>query len=228
MTQAYVYKWIHLPTMKWYVGSRYKSGCHPSDGYICSSKIVRPLIQSRPWEWQRNIIGIGSKEEMLDLEREILTLFDAAKDSRSFNQTNGAGKFSGRDKPHTKETKDKMRLAQKDRNRGLTYEQIHGEEKARKLKEKLANKKGPNIGRIWEEEIREKQRIAAINRPPVSQETKLKMSQSQRGKKAKLSVEEVYEIKYILTYKECKLKYNHKVSMGTIEQIRGGSVWKWV
>lgn len=99
MTQAYVYKWTHLPSMKWYVGSRYKPGCHPNDGYICSSKIVKPLIRSRPWEWQRDIIGIGSKEEMLDLEREILSLFDAAKDSRSFNQTNGAGKFSGQQGP---------------------------------------------------------------------------------------------------------------------------------
>ena len=32
-TQAYLYKWIHIPTQKWYVGSRTAKGCHQADGY---------------------------------------------------------------------------------------------------------------------------------------------------------------------------------------------------
>jgi hypothetical protein len=40
-TIAYVYKWTHIPTSKWYVGSRTAPGCHPDDGYICSSKLIK-------------------------------------------------------------------------------------------------------------------------------------------------------------------------------------------
>lgn len=98
-TVAYVYKWTHIPTLRWYVGCRYATGCHPDDGYICSSKIVKPLIKANPEEWRREIIAVGSKVDMLELEHEILTLFDAAKDSRSFNKNNGGGKFFGQQGP---------------------------------------------------------------------------------------------------------------------------------
>jgi hypothetical protein len=43
-TKAYLYRWTHIPSQKWYVGSRTGKGCHPDDGYICSSKIVKPMI----------------------------------------------------------------------------------------------------------------------------------------------------------------------------------------
>jgi hypothetical protein len=45
-TLAYVYKWTHLPTLMWYVGSRTAEGCHPEDRYICSSKSVS--MKGRP------------------------------------------------------------------------------------------------------------------------------------------------------------------------------------
>jgi len=230
MTTAYVYKWTHIPTLKWYIGSRTAKGCQPNDGYICSSKIVKPLIESNPSDWQRDIIAVGDPIEMREMEAEILELFDASKDSRSFNKNNANGKFTTTrlELPHKEETKKKIGLAQKGRNQGLTYEQIHGEEKAKQLKDNLKSKPGPNLGRIWEDEIREKQRIAAINRPKIKEETKLKMSLSQRGKRSKLTPEEVFEIKYVLSYKECKEKYTSKISIGTIEQIRGNKVWKYI
>ena len=43
-TQSFLYKWTHIPTQKWYVGSRTASGCHINDGYICSSIEVKPMI----------------------------------------------------------------------------------------------------------------------------------------------------------------------------------------
>ena len=51
MTLAYVYKWTELATGKWYVGARGARGCHPDDGYICSSKVVKPLILANPNGW---------------------------------------------------------------------------------------------------------------------------------------------------------------------------------
>ena len=40
-TQAFLYKWTHIPTQKWYVGSRTAVGCHideGSNGWIFQSK----------------------------------------------------------------------------------------------------------------------------------------------------------------------------------------------
>ena len=83
MTIAYIYKWTHLPTLKWYIGVRTKKDCHPDDGYICSSKIVKPLIKNSPEEWQREILHTGSPEEMIKLETVILTELDAKNNTNS-------------------------------------------------------------------------------------------------------------------------------------------------
>ena len=91
---AFVYKWTHLPTLKWYIGSRTAQGCSPDDGYICSSKKVKPLIESAQTEWSRDIIANGSPADMLNLETTLLELFDAKNDLRSYNQHNGDGRFT--------------------------------------------------------------------------------------------------------------------------------------
>jgi len=91
MTIAYVYKWTHIPTLRWYVGSRVAKGCHPNDGYICSSNIVFPMIVSKPEEWKREVIETGVPQEMYDLETCILRTLDAKRDTRSFNQHNNDG-----------------------------------------------------------------------------------------------------------------------------------------
>jgi len=91
---AYVYKWTHIPTLKWYVGSRVSKRAHLNDGYICSSYVVKPLIKNNPDQWQRTIIATGSAEEMLKLEESILVTVDAAKDVRSYNLHNSDHKFN--------------------------------------------------------------------------------------------------------------------------------------
>lgn len=106
MNNSFVYKWTHKPTYNWYIGSRTAKNCHINDGYITSSKIVKPLILANPNEWERTIIAIGSKEDMRILESEILDLFDAKNDKKSFNQHNQDGKFVC--VKHTKETKLKI------------------------------------------------------------------------------------------------------------------------
>ena len=93
MTQAFVYKWTHIPTLKWYVGSRTAKGCHPDDGYICSSRVVKPLIVEHPSEWARTIVGVGTVDEMRELEAEILQLANAKSDPRSFNMHECSVKF---------------------------------------------------------------------------------------------------------------------------------------
>ena len=91
----------------WYVGSRTAKNAHLDDGYICSSKTVKPLILAAPNDWQRQILAIGDAEEMRQLETEILTSVDAKKDQRSLNKHNQDMKFVCRG--HTTETIEKIK-----------------------------------------------------------------------------------------------------------------------
>lgn len=93
ITQAYVYKWIHIPTGMWYIGSRTAKGCHINDGYLCSSKIVKPMIQQKPEEWERYILHTGTPSDMRKLETKILVELNAKKNMMSFNQNNADGMY---------------------------------------------------------------------------------------------------------------------------------------
>lgn len=93
-TLAFLYRWTHIPTGKWYVGSRTARGCHPNDGYICSSKIVKEMITASPAEWKREILVFGEQYYILNLECSYLSALNAKYDSMSFNQHNGDGKWT--------------------------------------------------------------------------------------------------------------------------------------
>jgi hypothetical protein len=108
MTIAYVYKWTELASGKWYIGARGARGCHPNDGYICSSKVVRPLIEANPSGWVREILYEGSPEIIFYVEAQILESLNAKDDPLSFNKHNGDGKWSMRGKQFSDEHKKKM------------------------------------------------------------------------------------------------------------------------
>jgi len=94
MNNAFVYIWTHIPTLKWYAGSRTAINCAESDGYICSSKIVKPLILAHPEEWIRTIVFVGSPADAILFEAELLEIMDAKNDIRSYNMHNGDGNFT--------------------------------------------------------------------------------------------------------------------------------------
>ena len=165
MTQAFVYRWTHLSTGKWYIGSRTSKGCHPNDGYICSSKIVKPLIQANPEEWRRDILAMGSAIDMRKLETELLINANAAQNPQSYNQSNGSIKFSRSRKSHTAEAKRKIGLASKNRppNR-------KGQKQPKEAIEKMiATRKALGIP-------------GGMLGKTHSEETKQKISQSTKGK----------------------------------------------
>ena len=91
MTTPYVYKLTHIPSKKWYVGSRWADGCCPGEQYWSSSKVVIAEYETNPSDWSKTIVAIGSAKEMYELETEILQLFDAKNDPQSFNQHNNDG-----------------------------------------------------------------------------------------------------------------------------------------
>lgn len=108
-SKPFVYKWTEISTGKWYIGAHFSQGCHPDDGYICSSRIVLPLITNKPEDWTREIIEVcDSPQTAKRRETEILCEMDAAADPMSYNQSNSDGKFS-RSGPHSPDTIEKMR-----------------------------------------------------------------------------------------------------------------------
>jgi hypothetical protein len=94
--QSFVYKWTHLPTGMWYIGSRTAKNCHPDDGYICSSISVKSMILSDNSNWSREILGTGTPDKMRNLEALLLAELNAANDSMSYNKHNNDGKFNFR------------------------------------------------------------------------------------------------------------------------------------
>lgn len=100
-TVAFLYKWTNTVNNMWYVGSRTAKGCHPDDGYICSSRSVKPLITESPEQWVRHILVIGEPTYIRELENSYLTSVDAKNNPNSYNMHNGDGKFStlGRKEP---------------------------------------------------------------------------------------------------------------------------------
>jgi len=91
MTQAFVYKWTQLSTQKWYIGSRTAKNCHIDDGYICSSKTVKPLVLENKDDWTREILASGTRHDMVNFETDILIELDAKNDPTSFNKHNNDG-----------------------------------------------------------------------------------------------------------------------------------------
>jgi len=185
----FVYKWTNLVDQKWYIGSRTAKNCHPDDGYICSSKKLKPLIESNPELWVREIIKTGSAEEMLLLETELLVAADAKNDPMSYNEHNSDGKFSMAGKPggrtgkapwnkgKTKETDP--RIAQyantlSEVNKGKPFPVIYeGREPWNKGKKGLQT--------AWNKGLPPEQQ--PFYGKTVSEETRKKISESQKGSK---------------------------------------------
>ena len=88
MEQAYVYMWKEIATDKWYIGSRTRKGAHPDDGYLCSSKTVKPMIDANPDGWKRKILFVGEPQKALEIESFVLTTMRAKECGDSYNLHN--------------------------------------------------------------------------------------------------------------------------------------------
>ena len=174
-TTAFVYKWTHVPTGRWYIGSRTKQGCNPDDGYICSSKTIKPLITENLAEWHREILAIGKPAAMLELETRYLVSLDAKNDPMSYNQHNSDGKFStsGQEPWNKGLSLPKGRVAW---NRGLTKD---NNPSMAKVSAKRQGQPAHNKGKPMSEEQRLKIIDIHNNR---SEETCKKISEALTGR----------------------------------------------
>lgn len=163
-TLAYLYKWIHIPTGMWYIGSRSAKGCHPNDGYLCSSHKVKKLILENKSDWIRDILVLGSPEYIVDLENNYLQTLDAKNDPMSFNKHNGDGIFvSCGDKNPMKDPLIARKVA--DSIRGDNHWTKH-----------LGTKIHPQKGQ-------KRPSIAGDSHPNKRKEVALKISQAHSGRK---------------------------------------------
>jgi hypothetical protein len=175
-TVAYLYKWTNLTTNKWYIGSRAKRGCHPDDGYICSSRTVKPMILENKEQWTRDILCLGTPEYIVDLETRLLTALDAKNDPMSYNQHNGDGKFTSAGVAPW--NKGKGRPTGKPAwNRGLTKA---NNPSVAKMSASLQGRDAPNKGKA----MSAKQRLTLTERHRNrTEETSKKISDALTGRK---------------------------------------------
>jgi group I intron endonuclease len=185
--KPFVYKWTELSTGKWYIGSRTAKGCHPNDGYVCSSKIVRPLIKANPEDWTREILFVFDGESSrlaVEKETELLQKLDAKNDPMSYNRYNGDGVWSRAGKKTSEETKAKMSAVMKGRKHSEESKaKISAAKKGRKPSEENKAKLSVALkGRVFSEEWRQK--ISAANEGKKrSEQQKAKMGLAWKGKK---------------------------------------------
>lgn len=170
MYQSYVYKIINKITNQFYIGARSKNvelERYPEDDlwihYFSSSKRVRELISKFGRESFDYEIISKHNDDLECFFEENKIIFEHIEDPMCLNgyclsPVTGMKIFSFSGRKHSVSAKSKISTA----NTGNTP---HNK-----------NKETPS-------EVREKQSIAAKNRPPMSEETKKKMSESRTGDK---------------------------------------------
>jgi hypothetical protein len=179
MEQAYVYQWTERTTGKWYIGSRTRKNCHPDDGYICSSKSVKPLILANPKGWIRTILFVGDPIEALHIESAVLCEMRAKDNDTSYNLHNQDMKWTRlgcKDSNEVRKKKSLARIGEKNPSYGVRGElspnwgrkmPSKSEETRRKLSEALKGKEGWNKG---------------MKMPPMSDEQRAKLSAALKGR----------------------------------------------
>jgi hypothetical protein len=178
MEQAYVYMWKEIATDRWYIGSRTRKNCHPDDGYICSSKTVKPLIKANPEGWTRKILFIGNPFKAIEIESFVLTTMRAKECGDSYNLHNQDMKWTRLGAVDTEEVRLKKSKARIGFNnpsfgkRGELSPNWGGKnpmklETRAKLSIALQGKSGWNKG---------------IKMPPMTDEQRAKLSAALKGK----------------------------------------------
>ena len=220
---VYLIGWSHLNTF--YIGCRFgiSKNAHPSQlwsTYFTSSTHVKLFheIYGEP-----DIIRIEKtfvdSQKCLTYEHKLLARMKTLKDPRFLNKSIGGKKFTGGS--HSKETREKMRIAAK--NRPPVTEETrkkHSEISKNMSAETRQKISDSGKGRVCSKETIEKMciaqqiskqnisdetklkmSIAALNKPPTTDETKLKMCISQRNRASRPKHSEEAKLKMRIAHR---------------------------
>lgn len=139
--EAFTYCWTDKARNMLYVGTH--KGL-VNDGYVCSSKVMLEEYNKRPGDFVREILAFGKYYEMIKFETAILRAAKASSDPAFYNMHNGDGNFYN--KAHSEETKQKLKIARKQRAvqpmQGKTFT-----EKSKKKQSEAAKKAALSDGR---------------------------------------------------------------------------------
>ena len=187
-----IYKTTNIINDKWYIGKDSKN----NKGYFGSGIAIKKAIEKYGKEnFKKEILEYcKDKNHLSEREKYWIESSNAKNDPKSYNMAEGGQGGN-------------LTEFRKSSNKGKTYEEILGEDKANKLKEKrreaIKGEKNPMYGKKLSEEHIEKMRSANKNRvyhfdesarhnmsiaqkgKKASDETKSKMSKSRRGKTKK-------------------------------------------
>jgi hypothetical protein len=168
---SFTYLLKHIPTNKYYYGVRFKKGCHPKDlwtKYFTSSKKVKGLIKrygkkSFIFEIRKTF---KTQQQAINWENKVLRRMKVIYREDFLNQTNNKSidpKYlskirKGKNNPffnkkHTKESIEKIRLANSGKNNPM-----YGKPRTEEVKQKL---RLANLGKKHTEKSIEKMRLAS-------------------------------------------------------------------
>jgi group I intron endonuclease len=166
-----VYKTTNLVNSRFYIGVHKQNGIE-FDGYLgTGNNIKRAVKKYGPENFLRETLyTFGIPEEAYEKEKELVNK-KFVSDPKSYNLMCGgcgmAGSYST-----SEESKKKMSLAAQNRS----------EETKEKIS--LAGKENKNrLGKKHSEESKKKMSLSAKNKPPISEETRQKISQNSKGRK---------------------------------------------
>ncbi len=173
MQTAFLYRWTQASTGMWYVGSRTAKNCHPDDGYICSSKHVKPLVETAPDDWKREVLLIAPPLYVREIEAKYLLSLNARDDTLSFNRHNGDMKF------HTVGRK----LSEEHKRKISPKGRVHSEQVKAKLREKKLGDKNPFYGKAHTPEYLQQVTLRMLtDNPSKREEVKQKLAQMFKGR----------------------------------------------
>jgi hypothetical protein len=176
MTEAFLYKWHDKANDMFYVG--YHKG-RPDDGYICSSKYMKPEYEKRPQDFERTILLYGESKYVREMESRYLVAVDAAKDKTYYNKHNTYPYFTTCGYVTSEETKKKLSIIGKTR--------VFTEQHRQRLSEaSKGHKRG--LGAKRTEEVKRKMGLLKIGNKnwlgrSHTEEAKKKVSQARKGMK---------------------------------------------
>jgi hypothetical protein len=198
--EAFLYCWTDIKTKKIYLG--YHKGTI-DDGYVCSSKSMIKEYDIRPNDFSRQIIAVGSSNDMRNLETKILRAENAPKNPSYYNLNVGDGSFVCLG--HSEETKKKFSMKRKGK--------LHTEETKKKISE--GNKKRKPISeetRIKMSESAKKRANSLEGKNKLQEIAHLGMKKRVEMNTSKLNPEQKKNISDAIKKKWSDGEYNNRKS----------------